>query len=198
MPANPVCANCSVAVPPEVWNLPEGTVCEGCQERIFPHVFRAFFVKTELAGPARLQAEGEASCFYHATNQAVIACESCGRFLCALCDLDLDGRHLCPACLDRGINVQQSVSLETRKTQYDAIALHLVTWPVLTVWLTIVAAPAALYLVIRHWKTQMSILPRTKIRLWTALFLAIIEICGVLVFIAVLVWFIPRMPVPAR
>jgi hypothetical protein len=44
--------------------------------------------------------EGEAVCFFHPEKRAESSCEQCGRFICALCDLPLGGRHLCPKCLD--------------------------------------------------------------------------------------------------
>lgn len=44
----------------------------------------------------------DASCFFHAGKKAAVACETCGRFLCSLCDLEFGGRHICPPCLAAG------------------------------------------------------------------------------------------------
>jgi hypothetical protein len=183
------CLNCSHVIPRDYWNDLEETTCRGCGERVRARVFPAFDrVRPENAAAARIQAEGDSSCFYHPTNQAAIACDDCGRFLCTLCDLDVDGRHLCPACLDRGVFVEKAASLEERRTLYDSIALHLVTWPVVTVWFPIFTAPTAIFLIFRHWKTPMSILPRTRVRLWIALLLGILEVGGILALLFVLIW----------
>jgi hypothetical protein len=44
----------------------------------------------------------EASCFFHPQKKAACTCETCGRFLCDLCDLDFGGQHICPSCLAAG------------------------------------------------------------------------------------------------
>jgi hypothetical protein len=106
--------------------------------------------------------------------------------------LDLDGRRMCPVCLDRSLKVEKAASLEPQRIQYDSLALHLLTWPLLTFWFPILTAPAALFVVIRHWNTRMSILPRTRFRLWVALLLAVAEIVGIILMIALLVWAVVR------
>jgi hypothetical protein len=163
-----------------------------CRERVIARIFPAMKAVKTAAAPAGLGAEGDAACYYHAANEAVVACDVCGRFLCALCELDLDGRRLCPACLERGLKVEKTASLEARRTQYDSMALHLLTWPLLTCWLPVFTAPAALFVVLRHWKTRMSILPRTRFRLWIALLLGVAEIVGIIVMTAVLIWAVVR------
>jgi hypothetical protein len=44
--------------------------------------------------------EGEAACFFHGEKRAERSCERCGRFICALCDMPLGDKHVCPKCLD--------------------------------------------------------------------------------------------------
>ena len=41
-----------------------------------------------------------ASCANHARNAAVTSCQRCGLFICALCDMSLDGFSYCPSCFD--------------------------------------------------------------------------------------------------
>ena len=67
--------------------------------------------------------DGEASCFYHPAKKAVLPCESCGRFLCAVCDVEMNGQHLCPACLASGKKKGRLKQLENRRTLYDSLAL---------------------------------------------------------------------------
>ncbi|MGC3991484.1 MAG: hypothetical protein QM796_17720 [Chthoniobacteraceae bacterium] len=100
---------------------------------------------------------------------------SCGRFLCALCDLELNGQHLCPSCLASGKKKGKIRNLENERTCHDGIALTLSLLPLLMWPITAVTAPCAVYYSIRHWKSPTSILPRTKIRFIFALIFAGIQ-----------------------
>jgi hypothetical protein len=40
----------------------------------------------------------EAACFFHADKRAECACDQCGRYICALCDIQVGERHFCPQC----------------------------------------------------------------------------------------------------
>jgi len=127
--------------------------------------------------------DDEASCFYHPDKQAVIPCDSCGRFLCSLCDLELDNMHLCASCLETSQEKRKIKNLENHRTLYDSVALHLAVLPVLIWFTTIITAPVAVFLAIRHWKTPSSIIRRTKIRLILAMLIAGGQIVGWTAFI---------------
>src|SRR5437868_4454851 len=82
----------------------DGTVaCMACGASLYVDVFPALFrpVATGKSGETVL-VEGESTCFYHPQKKAIVPCDLCGRFLCALCDLELGGQHLCPSCLESG------------------------------------------------------------------------------------------------
>ena len=122
--------------------------------------------------------EGEASCFYHPEKKAVLPCDSCGRFLCALCDLELHGQHICPACLKAGKQKGKIKQLENRRTLYDSIALAVALYPMILVWPSILGAPIALYIAIRYWNAPSSAVPRGKWRAILAIVLALLQIAG--------------------
>jgi hypothetical protein len=124
-----------------------------------------------------LLAEG-ASCFFHPQKKAAGVCNYCGRFLCHVCDVEMNGEHLCSLCIEEGQNKKRIKSLETRRTLYDDIALGLALIPLLLFYFTIITAPIALYLSFRHWKSPSSILPRTKIRFIFAILIAVLELAG--------------------
>jgi hypothetical protein len=109
--------------------------------------------------------DDEASCFYHPDKRAVIPCDSCGRFLCSLCDIELNNRHICASCLETGQEKGKIKNLENHRKLHDSIALHLAVLPIVT-------APVAFYLAIRHWKTPSSVIPRSKIRQILALLIS--------------------------
>lgn len=123
--------------------------------------------------------DAEANCFFHESNRAAVACGSCGRFICSLCDVELEGQHLCPQCVATGQTKGKLTRLEESRIWWDHIALTAATAPLLIFWLTLFSAPFALYLVIRHWRTPLGILkPRRKWRFVVAGLFAILEIIG--------------------
>jgi hypothetical protein len=126
-------------------------------------------------------AQGESSCFYHPHKRAVLPCESCGRFLCSLCDVELSGQHLCPGCLETGKRKGRLEQLQNHRLRYDKIALGLAVLPVLliaTAWFTIVTAPAAMFVAIRHWKSPSSLLTQSKVRFVVAMLIAGLQLAG--------------------
>lgn len=172
------CASCSRPLPGELWNRLDEARCSFCKHRIIAAVFPAVD-RTRAsvgAGATALQSESEASCFYHPQSRAVIVCEQCGSFLCALCDLDVGGRHVCPRCFE------SAVTVEPRRVMYDSIALAVATVPALLFWPVVIGAPWSLFLVVRHWNAPSSIVPRTKIRFVLAALIALSEV-GFLIFV---------------
>ena len=151
--------------------------CPSCGAALKVDLFPAYFT-----GPIKgrvgenLLVEGESSCFYHPQKRAVVPCDACGRFLCALCDCELNGQHLCPVCLETGRKKGKLKNLQNHRTLYDNLALALAIFPLLIFYFTIVTAPMALYLAIRHWNTPSSIIPRSKIRFIMAIAVASLEI----------------------
>ena len=183
------CAECSWPVPAELWNREEAVRCPGCQQPLQIAVFAAIERVRSGALPQAIGEESEASCFYHAGSRAVAPCEECGRFLCGLCDIEIDGKHFCPVCFKAGLASSRLENVETRRTMYDSIALALATLPMMLFWPVIVGAPAALYTVIRRWDAPLTVVPRTRIRLYLAAFLAVAELVG----IGTLIWAIARV-----
>lgn len=185
--ANPAisCGSCSWPVPAEAWNRSEGVRCLGCGERVRVAAFPAVARANVGAVPEAIATEAEASCFYHAESRAVVPCDECGRFLCSLCEIEIDGRKLCPTCFENRLSSNRLEAAETRRTMHDSIALAVATWPMLLFfWPSIIGAPAALYIVIRRWRAPLSILPRTRIRFVLAALFALGEIG----FIGFMIW----------
>src|SRR5437870_464361 len=174
-----LCTKCKAPLPETLINRPELTPCPSCaaplQVEVFPALFRP--VVTGRDGEAVL-VEGESTCFYHPQKKAVLPCEGCGRFLCALCDCELHGQHFCPACLEVGRKKGRIKSLENQRTLYDSIALSLALAPLLIFYFTIVTAPMALYFSIRYWNAPRSIVHRTKVRYVFAIIFALLQIVG--------------------
>ena len=88
--------------------------------------------------------------------------------------------------------VEKTPSLDGRHILYDSIALQLSIWPVFTFWMPVVTAPAGLFVAIRHWRTTMSVLPRSRVRLWLAVILSTIQIVAFAGLIIAFIWFLPQ------
>jgi hypothetical protein len=174
-----VCTKCSTPLPPGALNTDDLTVCPACGVSLQAMVFPAFF-RTINPGSAgeKVLADTDAGCFYHPQKKAVIPCDNCGRFLCALCDVELDGRHLCPSCLESGEKKGRLKSLEKSNLLMDDIALAVAVLPLLFWPLTLLTAPTSIFLCIRYWRTRLSILPRTRLRFLAAFIFASLQILG--------------------
>jgi hypothetical protein len=186
------CAACDQPLAEETFNTRQFTPCPACARPARADVFPALFkqLKGESTGAVSVS-EAEASCFYHPQSRARVACENCGRFLCALCDLELNGRHLCSACLNAGKKKGKLRDLERERVLYDHAALTIAVLPLLAWPLTILSAPAVVYIVIRYWNAPGSIVRRArKLRFSIAMIIALAQIAG---WIALLYYMIGRL-----
>lgn len=173
------CARCRAPLPADGSHQGRFAPCPKCGTPLRVELFPAFHRPLPLGvdGEA-LVTDEDAGCFYHAGKKAIVPCAECGRFLCALCDCEIKGRHLCPACLDTGRKKGKLKELENQRTLYDNIALSLAIYPLLVFYLTVFTAPMVLFLSIRHWNSPTSILPRSKLRFVAAMLLASLQIAG--------------------
>lgn len=161
---NPVrCTKCRTVLPVEF--SPDATrlACPRCRASLEVSVFPA--IQREIgpgiaAHPALV--EGETTCFFHAEKKAVVLCDGCGRFLCALCDVPIGGQHLCPKCLETSRAKNTLTTLENYRTLYPSLALTFAFLPLLVWPLTVLTAPAALFLVFYGWRKPASLTGRRR------------------------------------
>lgn len=176
-----VCGACSMRIPPSNWNLEFPSPCPVCAREVAVTVFPVALRPPRPALPERVVTGQEASCYNHAANRAVFPCDACGRFLCALCNIDTAGGHVCPSCFERG----ETPALHER-VNYDSIALALVTLPMLLCWLPLITTPAALFFAFKFWSAPSPVFPRGRWRLWLTVAIAVLQIGLVGAFIYVL------------
>jgi hypothetical protein len=166
-----------------------GALCHGCGAVTWANVFPAAFQPVTVREAEPLADDSEASCFYHPSKRAAIHCDSCGRFLCALCEIELGSEHLCPACLEAGRHANSFDRLANHRVLYDSIALALAVVPALFVWTAILGAPAALYVAVKYRKAPGSLVPRRRVRFVVAIVLASLELAAFGFLIAALIWY---------
>ncbi len=172
------CPSCNGALPDYVFRKPKvEIVCPTCSTALGLTIFPALFRSTAKIDPqSMLTMEGEATCFEHATKRAVAVCNKCGRFLCALCEVEVAGQVWCPSCLTSKNTGSPIQALENRRTLFDSIALALAVLPAMFFYPAILTGPAVFYLAIRYWKRPSSIVPRNKWRFVIALLFAFAEL----------------------
>ena len=173
------CPRCQSTLPGAFCNTGAPVSCPACESTIMLTVFPAHFESAGAGAAAEtILEEGVSSCFYHEQKKAVVPCSACGRFLCALCDLDFNGRHLCPACLQSGRKKGDLPELENRRTIHDSAALTTALLPLLMWPITLATAPLAIFLAIRSFFRPSSLIPRTRIRAWFALAFGLLQVAG--------------------
>ena len=173
------CPKCRTWLLDGVFNQPDLTPCRSCGVPLQVEVFPALFRKINPGQSAEaVLIEGESGCFFHPQKKAVRPCDGCGRFLCALCDCELNGQHFCPTCLETGKSKGKIKSLENQRTRYDTIALGLAILPMLIFYFTIITAPMTLFIAIRYWNASQSIVRGRRVRFILAIIIALLQIGG--------------------
>jgi hypothetical protein len=185
------CARCQAPLPNYFFIATNPMPCPSCGAEVAVRAFPALFTGSRPAVVSEDSLAGEASCFYHPEKRASVTCHLCGRFLCAMCNVEFKARNWCPGCLESSSRKRKGIDFENHRVLYDSIALAFATFPFLALfWPCIVGAPLALYISIRYWKSPGSILPRTKIRFLLAVALAVCQ----LILIGALIYTIARAP----
>jgi hypothetical protein len=186
------CSHCGSSLPSGAPGIALLARCPGCGAESLVTLFAAFN-RSAAPGqaPQRIIEEGKAACFFHPEKLATVPCDGCGRFLCALCDIELHGKHMCPACLEAGQQKGRLPALERRRMRYDQIVWSMVIVPLLpplfffVPWVT---APCALGLGLWKWNAPPSLIANTRLRLVLGMALAVLELVGIALFWKLAVW----------
>jgi ribosomal protein S27E len=181
-PANlPVaCPSCGASFPFAAAELAALQACPRCAKPTRVILFPAYDRAPEMGQVAEtVVMEGEATCFYHPQKRAHVPCDSCGRFLCAMCDLDMGGRHLCPQCVDAGVKKGKVQSLERGRTRWDLIISSTLFLPLVLCYMVApLSSLVALVFIVWKWKAPPSQVVNTRVRLGVYTVVALVEFIG--------------------
>lgn len=170
------CPKCRRPVPEVYWQGVDVARCPACEGEFEQLRFPALAAARQVDRAATL-ATGEANCYFHAQNRAEVACDGCGRYVCAVCRVPFAGQQFCPSCLEARADRRKLP--ENQRVLYSHIAIVLAGLPLLFWPITLVTAPAALVFCFYGWKKPGSLLPqRRKLRFILAGTLATLQICG--------------------
>lgn len=138
--------------------------------------------------------ESESSCFFHPQSRAAVACDSCGRFLCGLCDLDTGGTggHVCPTCFANPSLPAGGAMVDKRRVLYDSIVLGVnLGGFFFFFWPSLITGPLSVVLALWFWRKPRSIVPRyTALRFVLTIVLGLLQ--GALWF--AVFWAIAKQP----
>ena len=153
------CPICRADLHGEVSPPGHAKACLSCKRPVEGLIFPAYYRPPALGKQAEiLVAAEDAGCFYHPQSRAQVPCDICGRFLCALCDVELQGEHLCPACVNSGRKKKQIRNLDNERILYGGMASLIAFLPILLCWpLTMVTGPLSVSVAIYGWRKPQSL-----------------------------------------
>jgi hypothetical protein len=143
--------------------------CPFCEKRLQVRLWPALLRNANAA----VAIQDQATCFFHPDKAFQACCQRCGRFVCALCDLQLGAEHVCPTCFERGRAGSgvdgAKAEWRHRDVLYDSIAVT-IGWAWIILWPVIVAAlPAVIFLHAKYRRAPRSyLIPRSGWRFWMA------------------------------
>ncbi|MBI1839596.1 MAG: hypothetical protein HYR88_01945 [Verrucomicrobia bacterium] len=177
------CGNTLELAPAQL--VPVAVACPACSSRLEYVTFPAFgrgIAPGKAADPVMI--EGEGACFFHPRKRAHVPCDLCGRFLCALCDLEVSGKHVCPGCLATAKSNGALPAMERHRFIPESAALTLVCAGVVLP-IAIITGPLAIYFAARSFTGEGSLVGRRTFAAVTALLLAVLEIAAaIMIFLS--------------
>ncbi|WP_028314912.1 hypothetical protein [Desulfatibacillum aliphaticivorans] len=176
------CPLCQAGLKPAVFNTGGPEPCPLCDAKIQVEVFPALTRPEEEVLRSEALVDDQAGCFFHPGKKAVRVCDVCGRFICALCDLDINGDHLCPQCLETGKKKGSIESLDLNRMRWDKLALLIAVVSYITSVFSGFFALLTMFIIFKYWNAPRSITGNTRVRFIIAFLIAISQFALTLFF----------------
>jgi hypothetical protein len=131
--------------------------------------------------------EGGQPCGLHSRNAAIAGCERCGAFVCALCEVNVDDRTLCPGCFDRLAGEDLLPGIRPSFKNYPGLAGLAAGLGCLVYFFSIFFGPLAIYYGVRGLRQKDRMKESDAVvGLWAALILGIFEtLIGLVLIISI-------------
>jgi hypothetical protein len=175
------------------WEGRDLVECPSCRAALTILVFPALSRDRPVSESGERALDGDAACFFHAEKKASVVCDRCGRYICALCDLPVGSRHVCPSCLDSGLEQQERMpELISRRLCWGQLSFLLGVLPPFILWvmfpLLMVSGGGAVYCGLYGWNKPGSLVkgPQRVLASFGILF-GLLQIIGVIA-IGLLAW----------
>lgn len=180
------CPRCSS--PAEPVTVGQEMPCFICDAPLYVYSFPRLFDPQQPGQEATIATSGdEATCFFHQVNRAHAPCDDCGRYLCEVCEIHIDGRCLCSECLETRGSATADNRLVNERVLWDSVVLSLAVLPLAFCYFSLIGAPVALAFGIRHFKTPGSLV-RGRARMITGITIASLSILAWGAFFTSLLW----------
>lgn len=158
------------------------SLCPACAAPVLVALFPAYGRGLDAAGAGTaVVTEGEAGCFFHPGRQAARVCGGCGRFLCALCDVEFAGGQWCPKCLADARRAA-SASFPQTRLRHDYIIWAVLALTVVMFPIGVVTGPGAFLYALWAWRRPPSLVAASRARLAGAMVAAALLGLGAGVF----------------
>lgn len=157
--------------------------CPACGKRLLFEIFPAILSAHKKGEKAEAILESaHASCFHHPDKAASAICDECGIYLCSLCDLEVENRHLCSSCLKK--SKEKIKSLKADAVLYDDIVLAVAAVSTLVFYFAVITAPFVIIYSIMKWKKVNVPYRRwSQLRFSIAIGLGVIQLTAITVII---------------
>jgi hypothetical protein len=187
------CPICRAPLSGETSSAEEFVPCGYCSSEITATKFPAN-LRVSSDTPAEPVRNEDSPCFFHAENRAATVCDSCGRFLCTVCQVQTGSEVCCPDCIAKNRNEPSAPQFFDQTVLFDNIAVLLTFLSLLTGFYLVGGLLVALVstgLIIYGWGRQRTIVKRSRLRFIFAAFLAAVQGIG---WVALALWLAHAYP----
>ena len=182
------CPRCKKLLAPPTQTGPQRLNCVQCgdiEAVVFP---RALEPQPQAERAERIIDDQDASCFYHVESKARAACESCGRFLCALCEVQMGDAVICPGCIAAGRRKGNLDKSKSEELLWDQLVLALAAACLLIFYLAPLMLIPIVWIVIRQWNApRRSLMPRSRASYYAALGVSLV-MSGLMILAMTAMW----------
>ena len=202
------CSSCGYGMADALFVRTGSAHCPTCSKEVKVTVLPALY-KGSLQAPPTLPEEppapGEAACFYNPNRRATKVCDHCGVFVSDAWAAKWGSQTVCLKCIEDLRSKHRDIRFEAKRTLWDNISLFLSVGPwvlaamfvatfilygfaFFCILLTLISAPASIFIALRYWNAPRSLVPRGRGRLIMALTFSGLQVglwvVGIMVLVA--------------